>query len=75
MDFMGMIAKINPFFIIFTEICPYFEAEKVPLFRKNLVRACAPLGHQSPAIFPPNMVESKNQWYHQKQLSNECSCQ
>jgi hypothetical protein len=32
-----LIAKINPFFIIFTEISPNFEAEKVPLFRKNLV--------------------------------------
>jgi hypothetical protein len=43
---MGVIAKINPFFIIFTEIYPYFEAEKVPLFRKNVVQACGPLGHQ-----------------------------
>jgi hypothetical protein len=45
MDFTGVIAKINPFFIILTEISLYFEAEKVPLFRKNLVRACSPLGH------------------------------
>jgi hypothetical protein len=33
MDFTGpgVIAKINPFFIIFTEvILRYFEAEKVP---------------------------------------------
>jgi hypothetical protein len=29
MDFTGVIAKINPFFIIFMEISPYFEAEKV----------------------------------------------
>jgi hypothetical protein len=41
MDFTGVIAKINPFLIIFTEIFPYFEVEKYP-FRKNLVRACAP---------------------------------
>jgi hypothetical protein len=47
MDFTGVIAKINPFFIIFTEICAYLEAEKVPLFCKNLVRACGPLGHTS----------------------------
>jgi hypothetical protein len=45
MDFTGEIAKINPFFIIFTEISPYFGAENVPHFRKNLVRACGPLGH------------------------------
>jgi hypothetical protein len=42
MDLTGVIAKINPFFIIFTEISPYFEAGNVPLFRKNLVRACGP---------------------------------
>jgi hypothetical protein len=37
MDFTGVIAKINPLFIIFMEISPYFETEKLPLFRKNLV--------------------------------------
>jgi hypothetical protein len=43
MDFTGVIAKINPIVIIFIfmEISPYYEAEKVPLFRKNLVRACS----------------------------------
>jgi hypothetical protein len=40
-----VIAKINLFFIIFTDISPYFEAEKVPLFCKNLVRTCGPLGY------------------------------
>jgi hypothetical protein len=34
--------KLNPFFIIFREISPYFEAEKVSLFHKNLVRTCSP---------------------------------
>jgi hypothetical protein len=38
---MGVIrevAKINLFFLIFTEISPYFEfAEKVPFFCKHLV--------------------------------------
>jgi hypothetical protein len=29
------------------EISPYFEAEKVPLFSKNLIWACGPLGHLS----------------------------
>jgi hypothetical protein len=47
MDLTGVIAKINPFFINFTEISPYFEAEKVPLFCKNLIRACGPLGQPS----------------------------
>jgi hypothetical protein len=32
MDFTGVTAKIKPFFIIFTEISPYFEDEKVPLW-------------------------------------------
>jgi hypothetical protein len=34
MDFTGVITgtKINPIFIIFTEISLHFEAEKVPLF-------------------------------------------
>jgi hypothetical protein len=31
MDFTGVIAKINLFLNIFTEIYPHFEAEKVPL--------------------------------------------
>jgi hypothetical protein len=33
MDFTGpgVIAKINPLFIIFTEISLYFDAEKEPL--------------------------------------------
>jgi hypothetical protein len=44
MDITGVIAKINTFFIIFTEVSPYFEAEKVTLFRKNIVRACGPRG-------------------------------
>jgi hypothetical protein len=43
--FTGVITKINPFFIIFMEISPHFEAEKVHLFRKNLVRAFGPLSH------------------------------
>jgi hypothetical protein len=51
MDFTGVIAKINPFFIIFTEIYLYFEAEKVPLFHKNLIRACGPLGHPRGGAF------------------------
>jgi hypothetical protein len=39
----GVIAKINLFFIIFTEISPYLEVEKVPLFRIiNLLRECDP---------------------------------
>jgi hypothetical protein len=42
MDFTGVITKINLFFIIFLEISPYFELEKVPLFHKMW-----PLGHLS----------------------------
>jgi hypothetical protein len=34
----GVITKINPFSIIFTEISPYLKAEKVPLFRKIVHR-------------------------------------
>jgi hypothetical protein len=39
MDFTGVIAKINPFFIVFWGNFSvwYFEAEKVPLFRKNIL--------------------------------------
>jgi hypothetical protein len=42
MDFRGVVAKIDSFFIIFTEISPYFEDEKVPLVRKNLNEHAAP---------------------------------
>jgi hypothetical protein len=47
MDLTGVIDKINLYFIIFMEISLYFEAEKLPLFRKNFVRECGPLGHLS----------------------------
>jgi hypothetical protein len=43
-EFSGSDRKNQPFY--HNEIFPYyFEAENVPLFRKNLVRACGPLGH------------------------------
>jgi hypothetical protein len=54
-----VIAKINPFFIIFTDISPYFEAENVPLFGKNLIQACSPLGHLSGGGGHALMIE----WY------------
>jgi hypothetical protein len=34
MDFTGVIAKINAFFNIFTEISRFFEAEKYPFSGK-----------------------------------------
>jgi hypothetical protein len=43
MDFTGMIAKINLFRVFLLKFLRTFEAEKVPLFRKNLIRACRPI--------------------------------
>jgi hypothetical protein len=45
MDFTGMIAKINLFSLFLQKfLCTLKLHEKVPLFHKNLIRACGP-GH------------------------------